>query len=110
MFSPLYLLLTISIFTKYVDCYAVDNSASMRNEVTSLTDDRRTAYFHSNNNNNVNEVGNHIRTSSPINVTAFDNGMEMPKPNDVAVDDSTFRPSSDLGGDALAEVETGEPF
>ncbi|XP_031617446.1 uncharacterized protein LOC116337201 [Contarinia nasturtii] len=106
MFSPLYLLLTISIFTKYVDCYVVDNSVSMINEVKSQTDDRRTAYFDSNNNNNkVNEVGNHIRTSA-INVTAFDNGMKMPKPND-AIDVSTFRTSSDSGGDALTEVETG---
>lgn len=107
MFSaPFYLLLTISIVAKYADCYVVDNSASMRNEVKSETDDRRTAYFDSNSNNNhINEIGNHIRTSA-INVTAIDNTLEMPKPND-AVDYSTFQTSRD-SNDALVEVETGE--
>lgn len=111
MFSALfYLLLTISIVTKYSDCYVVDNSASMRNEVKSEADDRRSEYFDSNNNNDdnhrhINEVGNHIRTSA-INVTAIDNAMEMPKPN-VAVDYSIFQTSRD-SDDALAEVETGE--
>ncbi|XP_055299205.1 uncharacterized protein LOC129566878 [Sitodiplosis mosellana] len=102
--TSLYLLLTISIVTKYSDGFVVDNSASMRNEVKSQTDNRPTSFFDSNNNNsnsnNVNEVGNHIRTSA-TNVTAIDNAMEMPKPND-AVDYSS-RDSDD----ALADVETG---
>lgn len=115
MFSAsLYLLLTISIVTKYADCFVVDNSASMRNEVKSQTEDRPTSFFdsgtststtstnsNSTNNNNINEVGNHIRTSA-INVTAIDNAMEMPKPNDVV--DYSIRDSDD----ALADVETGE--
>lgn len=105
MFSQLYLLLTFLIVTKFIYCYVVDNSASMRNEVNSQTDDRKTAYF-DNINENINDVGNHIRTSA-INVTAIDNDMEMPKPNDT-VDSSTFQSNRDLDG-ALAEVETGEP-
>lgn len=108
MFSaPIYLLLTISIVIKYADGYVVDNSASMRNETKSQTDDRPTAYFDSNNESNNNNVvvDNHIRTST-INATAIDNVMEMPKPN-VVVDYSTFRASRDAS-DALDEVETGE--
>lgn len=110
MFSaPIYLLLTISIVTKYADCYVVsDNSASMRNVAKSQADDTQTAYSDGNNNgNNGNNdvIDNHIRTST-INVTAIDNVMEMPKPN-VAVDYSTFRANRDAI-DALAEVETGE--
>lgn len=107
MFSaPIYLLLTISIVIKYADGYVVDNSASMRNETKSQTDDTPTAYFDSNNeSNNNNNVDNHIRTST-MNATAIDNVMEMPKPN-VVVDYSTFRTSRDAS-DALDEVETGE--
>ena len=100
--TSLYLLLTITIVAKYAHCFVVDNSASMRNEVESQTDNRPIPFFDTNsNNNNVNEIGNHIRTSA-INVTAIDNAMEMPKPND-AVDYSNR--GSD---DALADVETGE--
>lgn len=101
--SSFYLLLTISIVTKYADSYVVDNSASMINEAKSQTDDRRTAYFDSSNNEN--GIGNHIPTSA-INVTAIDNAMEMPKPND-AVDYSTFSTSRN-SDDAFAELETGE--
>lgn len=90
-----YLLLTITIVTKCADGYVVDNSASVKNEAKSQTDD--TAYFVGNNG-----LGNHIRTSMR-NVTAIDNAMEMPKPNDAA-DYSTGQGSDD----ALAEVETGE--
>lgn len=104
--SPIYLLLTISIVTKYAECYVVlDNSASMRNVTKSQADDTQTAYSDSNNNGNNDVNDNHIRTST-INVTAIDNVMEMPKPN-VAVDYSTFRANRDAI-DALAEVETGE--
>lgn len=101
--TSLYLLLTISIVTKYAHCFVVDNSASMRTEVESQTDKRPTSFFDTNNsnNNNANEIGNLIRTSA-VNVTAIDNAMEMPKPND-AVDYSNR--GSD---DALADVETGE--
>lgn len=99
--TPLYLLLTISIVGKCAECYVVDNSASMKNVAKSETDDRRTAYFDSNNNN---EVDNHIRTST-TNGTASDNAMEMPKPSD-AVDYVTSETSKDPG-DALATVGTG---
>lgn len=74
----------------------------MKNEAKSQTDDRQTAYFDSNSNEN--GVGIHIPAST-INVTAIDNAMEMPKPND-AVDYSTFEMSRN-SDDALA-VETGE--
>lgn len=105
MFSQHYLLLTFLFVTKFVYCYVVDNSASMSNEVKSQTDDRRTAYFE-NSNRNINDVGNHLRTSA-INVTAIDNDMEMPEPNYI-VDSSTFQ-TNRHSDDALAEVETGEP-
>lgn len=115
MFSvSIYMLLTISIVTKYADCYVVlDNTATMRSETKSQTDDTQTAYSVHNsninnnkNNNNNNDVDyNHIETSM-INVTAIDNIMEMPKPN-VPIDYSTFRTSRDMS-DATDEVETGE--
>lgn len=100
--APLYLLLTISIVGKCADCYVVDNSASMKNVAKSETDDRRTAYFDSNNNN---EVDNHIRTSA-INGSVSDNAMEMPKPSD-AVDYVTSETSKGPD-DALATVGTGK--
>lgn len=108
--APLYLLLTISIVGKCADCYVVDNSASMKNVAKSETDDRRTAYFDSNNNN---ELDNHIRTST-INGTAIDNAIEMPKPNDAAaaataaiVDYLTYQ-TNKVSDDTLAAVETGK--
>lgn len=100
--ASLYLLLTISIVTKYAHCFVVDNSASIRTEAESQTDNRPTSFFDTNsNNNNANEIGNRIGTSA-INVTATDNAMEMPKPNDAV--DYLHRASDD----ALADVETGE--
>lgn len=111
MFSaPLYLLLTISIVGKCTDSYVVNNSASVKNVAKSETDDRRTAYFDSNNNN---ELDNHIRTST-INGTAIDNAIEMPKPNDAAasataavVDYLTYQ-TNKVSDDTLAAVETGK--
>lgn len=106
--SSIYLLLTISIVTKYADCFVVDNSASMKNDIKSQTDDKRIAYLdcHNSTNNDI-VVDNHIRTLT-INETGIDNDMEMPKPN-VAADYSTFRMSRD-SNDISAELETGELY
>lgn len=99
--ATFYLLLTISISTKYAAGHVVDNSASVRNEAKSQTDDTQTAYFDSSTSrsNAADNIANHIRTSA-INVTAIDNIVEMPKPND----------ADDYSISADDAVETGETF
>lgn len=125
---PFYLLLTISIVTKCTNAYALDGNVSMNtNEDKSQADEKRSALFDGSGNNGgsgsgshrstttttANDADNQIQTSI-LNVTAIDNSMDVPKPNDATTvndddnDDATTFQTSRQSRNTLTEVETGK--
>lgn len=118
---PFYLLLTISIVSKCANAYVLDESVKMNNEDKSQTDEKQRALFdgtirsssrsiHSSNPiiataRNTNDADNQIRAST-LNVTAIDNSIDMPKPNDATVDATSHQMSRE-SRNTLTEVETG---
>lgn len=99
--SSFYLLLTISIVTKCIDCYVIDNNGGMRTLAKSQTDNNRHAkdFINSNNSNDVNTT---------MNTAAIDNTSIMPKSNEATDDYSTWK--TIVEDNQMSDVETGNEF
>lgn len=98
--TSFYLLLIISIVTKSIDCYVIDNNVALPRLLTkSQTDDKPIDFFINDNNN--------VEINSTLNSTAIDNGSEMSKSTE-ATDYylSTWRTNGERN--SASDIETGK--
>lgn len=98
--TSFYLLLTISIVTKSIDCYVIDNNVALpRLLAKSQTDDKPNFFVIENNSN--------VEIDSTLNSTAIDNASEMFKSTE-ATDyyHSMLRTNGE--GNSASDVETGK--
>lgn len=109
----------MSIVSKCANAYALDESVSMNTEHRSQTDGKQSALFDGNISSSsrsssiarhANDADNQTRKSA-LNVTAIDNSIDVPKPNDATADATMYQTSRE-SRNTLTEVETGKvhPF
>lgn len=101
--TSFYVLLTISIVTKCIDCYVIDNAAT-RTIAKSQTDEKRSDFINNSSNNGDNS--NDVNTT--MNTTAIDNATVMPKSNEVIDFYPTWKTNTE--DNIPSDVETGKFF
>lgn len=92
-----YLLLTVSIVTKCIDCYVIDNNVALPRLLTkSQTDNKLNDYLIDGDSN--------VKVNSTINPTAIENGSEMSNLTE-ATDNLMWRTNGKRN--LASDVETG---
>lgn len=98
--TSFYLLLTISIVTKCIDCYVIDNNVALQRLLAkSQTDDKPNDFVIVDNSN--------VEIDSTLNSTAIDNGSEMSKSTEATdYSHSSWRTNGERN--SASDIETGK--